>query len=296
MDSCGKVRHCGPRNVANKIKSCFPIIDWLPKYRLSLLQSDIVAGFAVGLMIIPQSLAHSVIAGLHPQYGLYSSFPAMLVYLFFGTSKDVSIGTTVITALLTNRYSVTEIANPNIVAALTFVVGTVMVVVALCRLGFVVRLLSYPVISGFVSASSVIITTSQIRYLFGLSKSKRQIFLKIKHFFENIKNTRPGDITMGLVCLVLLLLLDYLSRRKNEHDEDARRWRKVLRKIIRVIAIGRNALIAIVAILVSYIFSVYGKGDVFRTVGELPEGLPKPEVCCVFTILYSYFDEQQCKE
>ena len=278
MESLRKLCSHRPKCTASKIKSCFPIIDWLPKYSVSFLRSDLIAGFAIGLMIIPQSLAHSAIAGLRPQYGLYSSFPAMFVYLFLGTSKDVSIGTTVITALLANRYSVTEDTNPSIIAALTFVVGAVMVAVALCRLGFIVRLLSYPVISGFVSASSVIIIASQIRYLFGLSKSKRQIFLKLKHFFENLKNTRPGDITMGLICLIFLLVLDYMSKRKAGDNENTPGWRKVLRKVIRIIAIGRNALIAILAILVSYIFSVYGKGDVFRTVGHLPEGLPKPEV------------------
>ena len=273
------LRYCHPKCIIRNVKRCFPIIGWLPKYNLSYLQSDLIAGIAVGLMIVPHSLAHSVLAGLPPQYGLYSSFPGMLVYLFFGTSKDVSIGTVTLTALLVNRYSVTENPNPDIVAVMTFLVGIILVVVAICRLGFILRLLSYPVISGFVSAASVIFTFSQLHLLFGLSKAKGGVFLKIKHFFENIKNTRPGDITMGLVCLVFLLLLDYLSRRKTGHDEDARKWRKVLRKIIRVIAIGRNAFIAILAILVSYIFSVCGKGDVFRTVGELPEGLPKPEVC-----------------
>jgi len=266
-----------PKCTVKKVKSFFPIINWLPKYRFTSFQGDLVAGFAVGLMIIPQSLAHAVIAGLQPQYGLYSSFPAMFVYLFLGTSKDVSIGSTVITALLANRYSVTETVNPNIIAALTFLVGIAMVVIALFRLGFIVRFLSYPVISAFVSASSIIIATSQLRYLFGLSKPKRQIFLKLKHFFENVQNTRPGDITMGLICLVSLLLLDYMSKRKSTQNESVPKWRKILRKVIRIIGIGRNALIAILAILISYIFSICGKGDVFRTVGHLPKGLPKPE-------------------
>ena len=279
MELLRKVCPRRPKCTVKKVKSYFPIINWLPKYRLSLFQSDLTAGFAVGLMIIPQSLAHAVITGLQPQYGLYSSFPAMFVYLFLGTSKDVSIGTTVITALLANRYSVTETVNPDVIAALTFLVGIAMVVVALCRLGFIVRLLSYPVISAFVSASSIIISTSQLRYLFGLSRPKRQIFLKLKHFFENVKDTRPGDITMGLICLASLLLLDFMSKRKPAQNETVPKWRKILRKVIRIIGIGRNALIAILAILISYIFSVYGRGDVFRTVGHLPKGLPKPEVC-----------------
>ena len=291
MESLRKLCSHRPICTADRIKGCFPIIDWLPKYSVASLRSDLIAGFAVGLMIIPHSLAHSAVAGLRPQYGLYSSFPAMFAYLPFGTSKDASIGSIVITSLLANRYSVTENSNPNIIAALTFLVGISLVAVALFRLGFIIRLLSYPVISGLLSALSVIITVSQLHYLFGLSKSKRQVFLKLKHFFENLKNTRPGDITMGLLCLIFLLVLDYMSKRKAGDNENTPGWRKVLRKAIRIIAIGRNALIAILAILVSYIFSVYGKGDVFRTVGHLPEGLPRLEVSNLFitNVIHIYF-------
>ena len=278
MGSSHNVCHCRRKSMVDRVKSCFPIIEWLPKYKASYLRNDLIAGFAVVVMIVPQSLAHGNVAGLPPQYGLYSSFPAMFIYLFFGTSKDISIGTAVITALLANQYSVTENSNPNIVAVLTFLTGLILTFIALCQLSFIDRLLSYPVISGFVSAASVIITVSQLRHLFGLGKSKRQFFLKLKHFFENVEDTRPGDITMGLICLILLLVLRQLSARKRRPNDSAPRWRKVLHKAIRVIAIGRNALIAILAILVSYIFSVCGKDDVFRTVGRIPEGLPKPEV------------------
>ena len=278
MDSFQQLWARRPKCTANKVKSFFPIIEWLPKYRLASLRGDLIAGFAVAVMAIPQTLAHGVIAGLPPQYGLYSMFPAMFVYLFFGTSKDVSIGPTVITALLANQYSVTQKSQPSIVAALTFLSGIVMLVIALCQLSFIVRCVSYPLISGFVSSSAIIITVTQLRHLFGLSKSKPQFYLKVKHFFENVKDTRPGDITMGLICLVALLALRYVSRRKVVHDENVPQWRRILRKVVRMIAIGRNALIAILAILVSYIFSVYDKGDVFRTVAKVPKGLPKPEV------------------
>ena len=287
MESLRKI--CSQNCNASKIKSCFPIIDWLPKYRLSSFRNDFIAGFAVAVMIIPQSLAHAVVAGLPPQYGLYSSFPAMFVYLFLGTSKDLSVGASVITALLAKQYSVTEKSNPSIIAALTFLSGVVLVFIALCQLSFVVRLLSYPVISGFISASCLIITVSQLRFLLGLSKSKRQFVLQVKHVFENLQNTKPGDITMGLLCLVFLLVLRHVLQRKQDPNDTAPSWRKVLRKVVRIIAIGRNALIAILAILVSYIFSVFDKGDVFWTVGKVPEGLPKPEVCLISNLLHDIF-------
>ena len=274
-----------PTASISTVKACFPIVEWLPKYSLRKLQADFIAGFAVGLMIIPQSLAHAIIAGLPPQYGLYSSFPAMFLYMFFGTSKDVSIGTTVITALLANRYSVTPETNPKIAAALTFVIGIVLIVVALCRLGFIVRFLSYPVISGFVSASAIIIASSQLRYMFGLSKPPRMIFLKLKHFFLNIKYTRPGDVTMGIICLIILFLLKHGSTRKWDLTGSPR-WKRILVKIVRLLGIGRNAFIAVLAIIVSYVFYVCNIGNAFKTVGVLPEGLPS------FTVCFLHFMDQ----
>eukprot|EP00795_Rhopilema_esculentum_P007163 gene7163-12824_t len=256
------------------MKRLLPITDWLPRYTLQKLQGDLVAGIAVGLMIIPQSLAHAVIAGLKPQYGLYSSFPAMFIYLFLGTSKDVSIGTTVITALLANRYSISNDVHPEIIAALTFVVGIVMILVAVCRLGFVVRFLSFPVISGFVSASSIIISVSQLRYFFGLSRSPRKVFLKIEHLFTNIKHTRPGDATIGIISFVLLLVLQKAAKHKWETGPDTTKLRRALIKVARVIGIGRNAFVATLAILVSYALHEHGLGHLFMSVGNLPKGLP----------------------
>ncbi len=272
------LKRCRPKFNPSAIKKRLPFLQWLPLYNLKKLQADCIAGLAVGLMIIPQSLAHATIAGLKPQYGLYSSFAAMFVYIFLGTSKDVSIGTTVITALLTNRYSITENTNPEIASALAFLVGIVLLTVALFRLGFVVRFLAYPVISGFVSASAIIISTSQLRYLFGLGKSPRMIFLKLEHFFTNIKHTRPADVTMGFICLVFLFIFQHLAKREWNLGPDTKKWKKYGVKVVRVIGIGRNAVIAILAILVSYAFYCASLGDIFITVGELPAGLPKFKV------------------
>eukprot|EP00794_Sanderia_malayensis_P014990 gene14990-16536_t len=262
-----------PRCSAADVKKRLPIFQWLPAYNLRKLQADCVAGVAVGLMIIPQSLAHAIIAGLKPQYGLYTSFAAMFVYMFFGTSKDVSMGSAVITALLTNRYSVTDETHPKIAAALTFSVGIILLIVAICRLGFFIRFLSFPVISGFVSASAIIIATSQLRYLFGLSRSPRMIFLKLKHFFMNIKHTHPADVTMGFICLAFLFMFQHLASRQWKFDATTPRWKKRAATVLRVVGIGRNAVIAILAILVSYAFHAT-TGNIFNTVGELPPGLP----------------------
>ncbi|EDO34158.1 predicted protein, partial [Nematostella vectensis] len=77
-------------------KKRFPIAKWLSKYNLHFLQCDLIAGLTVGLMVVPQGLAYALVAGLPPQYGLYSAFMGCFVYCVFGTSKDITLGPTAI--------------------------------------------------------------------------------------------------------------------------------------------------------------------------------------------------------
>lgn len=74
------------------LKTKFPILQWLPKYQKDFLISDFIAGFTVGLTMIPQGIAYGVVAGLEPQYGLYSAFMGSFMYIIFGSCKDVTIG------------------------------------------------------------------------------------------------------------------------------------------------------------------------------------------------------------
>lgn len=81
-------------------RQLFPITTWAPKYNLSMLMSDLIAGITVGFVVIPQGLAYAKIAGLPPQYGLYAAYIGVIVYTFFGTCKDITIGPTAIMSLL----------------------------------------------------------------------------------------------------------------------------------------------------------------------------------------------------
>ncbi|XP_037899592.1 sodium-independent sulfate anion transporter-like, partial [Glossina fuscipes] len=82
------------------MKNVFPVLVWLPKYNSKFLMSDFVAGLTVGLTAIPQAIAYATVAGLLPQYGLYSAFMGCFVYIIFGTCKDITVGPTAITALM----------------------------------------------------------------------------------------------------------------------------------------------------------------------------------------------------
>jgi solute carrier family 26 (sodium-independent sulfate anion transporter), member 11 len=86
------------------LRKRLPILRWLPDYELGFLVEDFVAGLTVGLTVIPQGIAYAVVAGLPPQYGLYSAFMGCFVYFIFGSCKDITIGPTAIMALMTQSY------------------------------------------------------------------------------------------------------------------------------------------------------------------------------------------------
>ncbi|XP_055314560.1 sodium-independent sulfate anion transporter-like, partial [Sitodiplosis mosellana] len=118
-----------------------PILKWVPTYRLCYLFYDFIAGLTVGLTAIPQGIAYAIVAGLPPQYGLYSGFIGSFVYLIFGSSKDVTIGPTAILSLLIQRY-VAE--NPDFATFLTLVNGALIFVFGMLNLGFLVQFISVP--------------------------------------------------------------------------------------------------------------------------------------------------------
>nr|XP_044600230.1 sodium-independent sulfate anion transporter isoform X3 [Equus asinus] len=191
---------CSPAAVQRRL----PILAWLPDYSMQWLKMDFIAGLSVGLTVIPQALAYAEVAGLPPQYGLYSAFMGCFVYFFLGTSKDVTLGPTAIMSLLVSCYTFHE---PAYAVLLAFLSGCIQLAMGFLRLGFLLDFISCPVIKGFTSAAAVTIGFGQIKSLLGLQNIPRQFFLQVYHTFRNIGETRVGDAVLGLVCMVLLLVL-----------------------------------------------------------------------------------------
>lgn len=147
---------------------------WASSYPRQHLGSDVLAGIIVTILVIPQSLAYALLAGLPPQTGLYISIFPVIAYALFGSSMVQAVGPVAITAIMT--FSVlTPLAPPGsaeyLVLAATLALGSGLLLLAggLLRLGFLAQLLSRPVISGFISGSAVLIVFSQLKHLFGLN-------------------------------------------------------------------------------------------------------------------------------
>lgn len=181
-----------------------PILSWLPKYNSEDIVGDAVAGITVGLTVIPQALAYSNIAGLPAAYGLYGSFLGCLVYILLGTCKDVPMGPTAICALLTYQVAQGDVYKAILLAFLT---GVVQICMGFMKLGFLIDFVSGPVSSGFTSAVSLIIVTSQVKDVLGVH-AQGSTFVQIwTTIFQDIHNTRLWDTCLGIACIAILLVM-----------------------------------------------------------------------------------------
>ncbi|XP_045127808.1 sodium-independent sulfate anion transporter-like isoform X7 [Portunus trituberculatus] len=246
-----------------------PITQWLPKYNLESLEGDMVAGLTVGLTVIPQGIAYALVAGLSPNYGLYSAFMGCFVYMFLGSCKDITIGPTAIMSIMTHEYSVEK--NPDYAILLCFLSGLIIFAAGLCNLGFLITFISKPVIAGFTSAAAISIAASQLKGLFGLSYQSESVIEAFSKLFENIGDTRWQDLVLGICSMVVLLLMRKLKDLKivKVQPGDSTSVR-IGKKILFLTSVGRNAIVVIVAGIIAFAVN----RDTFTLTGDIEAGLP----------------------
>lgn len=233
-----------------------------------------IAGLTVGLMVVPQGLAYALVAGLPPQYGLYSAFMGCFAYCIFGTSKDITLGPTAIMSLIVSAYGRPEI--PAFVIFLTLFSGLIQLVMGILKIGFVVNFISIPVVSGFTSSAAIIIAIGQIKDLLGLRDVPRPFIKRVYYTFRHLGDTKAGDLILGLICIVVLLSLRKVGRSKwvKENQQETHKGLRLAKKLVWIVAIARNALIILIASFVSVIFLQNGFHDAFSLTEHLEPGFP----------------------
>lgn len=195
---------------AQKIKSFFPILEWLPNYSKTNINGDLSAGITVGIMLIPQGMAYAMLAGLDPIHGLYAVTVPLILYAIFGTSRQLAVGPVAMVSLLTaagigalNPSS----AQEYLLYALTlaFLVGLIQFLMGLFRFGFVVNFLSHPVINGFTSAAAIIIGLSQIKHLFKIDLPRSEhVHEMLFAIFQNIGDIHWITFGIGLMGIIII--------------------------------------------------------------------------------------------
>ncbi|KAL9898449.1 sodium-independent sulfate anion transporter [Glossina fuscipes fuscipes] len=248
-----------------------PILTWLPKYNRNDFIGDLMAGITVGLTVIPQGLAYAGIAGLDLQYGLYGCFLGCFIYIFLGSSKDVPVGPTAISALLTFQ---TTHGLWQKAVLLTFLSGLIEIAMGIFRLGFLIDFVSGPVSAGFTSAGSLIIFTSQLKDLLGVNTNGDTFVDMWFSIFGDIHNISWNDAGLGVCCIVVLLTMRAMAGMSFGPKEGKTCWQKFFSTLFWLIGTSRNAVLVVVSAIVGY-YLLQADIDIFRMVGYVPKGLPQ---------------------
>lgn len=186
-----------------------PILDWGRGYNRTVLTSDLVAAMIVTIMLIPQSLAYAMLAGLPPEVGLYASILPIMAYALFGTSRTLAVGPVAVISLmtLTAASSVAAPGSAEFIAAaliLALLSGLFLIAMGVLRLGFLANLLSHPVVSGFITASGIIIATSQVKSLLGVNASGQAMPELVTTLLAGLSQTNLPTLVIGVTATAFL--------------------------------------------------------------------------------------------
>ncbi|MDA4846869.1 SulP family inorganic anion transporter [Hoeflea poritis] len=197
------------RSSASSIRRYVPLLDWGRTYDRNALADDLVAAVVVTIMLIPQSLAYALLAGLPAQMGIYASIAPIILYAVFGTSRALAVGPVAVVSLMTAA-AVGQIAEPGtdqyIAAALTlaFLSGGFLLLLGVFRLGFLANFLSHPVIAGFITASGIIIAASQIKHVLGIEASGHNLFELLVSIAQSLSQVNVFTAAIGLTVTAFL--------------------------------------------------------------------------------------------
>ena len=186
-----------------------PVLAWGRSYNRQTLVNDGVAAGIVTIMLIPQSLAYAMLAGLPPEVGLYASILPIIAYAIFGTSRTLAVGPVAVISLMTLAAagSVAPPGSAQFIAAalvLAFLSGLMLVLMGVLKLGFLANLLSHPVVSGFITASGIIIATNQLKSILGIAASGEAMPELLATLWQNIGATNLPTVAIGVGSLAFL--------------------------------------------------------------------------------------------
>lgn len=247
-----------------------PILEWGRGYGGVTLTNDLVAAAIVTIMLIPQSLAYAMLAGLPPEIGLYASILPIIAYALFGTSRALAVGPVAVISLmtLTAASAVAAPGSAEFIAAtlvLALLSGLILIVMGVLRLGFLANLLSHPVVSGFITASGIIIATSQLKSLLGIKASGEAMPELVTTLIENAKDTNPYTLAIGVIATGFLFWVRKGLKPMLVGFGLAARPADLVAKAGPIVAVALSIL-AVIA------FDLEAKG--VKVVGDIPQSLP----------------------
>ena len=232
-----------------------PITDWLFNYRKEWFRPDLIAGLTAAAVVIPKAMAYATIAGLPVQVGLYTAFVPMIIYAVLGSSRPLSVSTTTTLAILTGADLSRVAASGNFTdllraaATLTLLVGAILVVASLLRLGFIANFISEPVLVGFKAGIGLVIVLDQVPKILGIHFAKGSFLHNIFVIVQSLPQASLATVAVGTVMVLVLVGLE--------------RFLPVVPAPLVAVALG---------IVATRVFGLQSHG--VEIVGRVPQGLP----------------------
>ncbi len=238
-----------------RLTKMVPILQWFPRYRPEWLRYDILAAIVIVGLIIPESMGIAGVAGVPPQYGLYSILIALFLYAIFGSGKHSVVSTPSAMAILTATavagiVLATNEDAVNVILSVTFMVGIMLLIAAVLRLGFLADFISFPVMKGFLFGLALTIIIGQIPKLLGVEKGTGNFFDQMFYVLNEIGHANSSTVVLALVSIAVMVILEV-------------RFKKLPAVLILFVA----------TLALSYLMDFEGNFDV-AVVGSIPQGLP----------------------
>ncbi|OCK77116.1 sulfate permease [Lepidopterella palustris CBS 459.81] len=266
-------------DVLNYFRRLFPFLQWITRYNSTWLIGDLIAGITVGAVVVPQSMAYAKLADLSVQFGLYSSFMGVLIYWFFATSKDITIGPVAVLSTVTGNVLIKShkilphVPLDIIASSLAIVSGGIICFLGLVRLGWLVDFISLASISAFMTGSAINIAVGQVPTMMGITGfSTRDSTYKV--VINILKHLGRSDLNaaIGLTALTMLYLIRFVC------NTLAKRYPSQ-KKTYFFISTLRTSFVILLYVLISYLVNRHHrKKPKFTILGTVPRGFKDARV------------------
>ncbi|KAI0013399.1 putative sulfate permease [Xylariaceae sp. FL0662B] len=280
------------RDIARYFKSLFPFLSWIGFYNLQWFLGDLVAGITIGAVVVPQGMAYAKLANLPVQFGLYSSFMGVVIYWFFATSKDITIGPVAVVSTVTGTVVANTIAeHPEyadtpwvISSALAVISGAVVLFIGLIRCGWVVELIPLVSLAAFMTGSAINIAAGQVPTMMGITgfSTRDSTYLVIINTLKNLGKT-DLNAAMGLTALTMLYLIRFscgqAAKKIPSHQ-----------KLFFFLSTLRAVFVILLYTMISWLVNMHDREQPkFAILGEVPRGFQHTAVPTLNSTIISSF-------
>lgn len=282
------------REIAQYFIRLFPFLSWITRYNTQWLIGDLVAGITVGCVVVPQGMAYAKLAELPVQFGLYSSFMGVLIYWFFATSKDITIGPVAVMSTLVGEVVLEakkvdpDVPGHVIASCLSIIAGAIVCFMGLVRIGFIVDFIPLPAISAFMTGSAINICAGQVKDLLGEKadfSTRGATYMTIINTLKHLPSSTI-DAAMGVTALAMLYIIrSVCNYGAKKYPHRAKIW--------FFASTLRTVFVILFYTMISAAVNLHRRDDpMFKLLGTVPRGFQNAAVPVVNARIIKTFANQ----